>query len=98
LVFKRWPFNRVTVEYAPDDRGIHILWDADEVIYVGGSHGESIRSALLRHLEGGCGDCTMRATHYSWEITIWPAAREAELLAAFAAKYQRPPRCHPKAA
>jgi hypothetical protein len=89
VVFKRWAFTRATVEHAPDDRGIHILWDGEEVIYIGGARGETIRSALLRHLEGGCGDCTMRATHYSWEITIWPAARESELLSEFAARRLR---------
>jgi hypothetical protein len=95
LVFKRWTFNRMSVEHAPDDRGILILWDADEVIYVGRTREETIRSALLRHLDGGCGGCTMRATHYSWEITLWPAAREAQLLHEFARQLRREPRCQP---
>ena len=94
MVFKKWTFNRAAVEHAPDNRGILILWDAEEMIYVGrATGGETIKTVLLRHLDGQCGECTTRATHYSWEITIWAAARETELLNEFAKKHQRDPRC-----
>jgi hypothetical protein len=98
VILKRWPFSRVVIEHAPDDPGVIILWDASEVIYVGRTREETIKAALLRHLDGVFGDCTKRATHYSWEITIWPAAREAELLKEFASTSTGHPRCQQKLA
>jgi hypothetical protein len=34
-----------------------------------------------------------RATHYSWELSLRPADREAELLAQFRERHGRLPRC-----
>ena len=89
-------FGRVAIEHAPDDPGVIILWDAEEVIYVGGSREETIKAALLRHLDGASADCARRATHYSWEITLRPAEREAELLKEFARTKTGDPRCQQK--
>jgi hypothetical protein len=95
---KKWTFNQTNVEHAPDDPGVFLLWAGDEVIYIGQVRTGTIKRALLRHLEGAFGDCTKNASHYSWEITLWPAAREARLLDEFAKKYQRGPRCQQKIA
>jgi hypothetical protein len=38
--------------------------------------------------------CTRRASHYSWEISATPAAREAELLSEFLTANTRLPRCN----
>ena len=68
------------VEGAPADPGVYALWEA------GGAHlttaalpatPVSIQFALLEHLNGRAGACTQRATHYGWEISLDPAAREA---------------------
>jgi hypothetical protein len=96
LLPKKWPFNQAMVAHAPEDPGVFLLWDGDECIYVGHARHETIRAALLRHMEGVSGACTKAATHYSWEITIWPAARETQLLAEFSAKHRRDPRCQQK--
>ena len=93
---KKWPFTRQTVQHAPEDGGVIVLWDADEAIYIG--RAAAIREDLIAHQDGVRGDCSMRATHYSWEITIWAGAREAELLAEFAQRHRRAPRCQQRAA
>src|SRR5437762_13820722 len=95
IEMKRYPFTRPVIDYAPDDiGGVYVLWDGDEVIYIGRSGGShNIRSCLLEHLEGARGSCTTKASHYSGEITLWDSARETELLALFAKEHSRDPRC-----
>lgn len=76
----RYRFTRSMVEGAPADRGVYALWEGDERIYYGRASGslKSIQFALLEHLSGRASPCTHRATHYGWEISLDPAAREAE--------------------
>jgi hypothetical protein len=92
----RYRFTRSMVEGAPADPGVYALWDAEELIYFGRASGHlvSIQLALLEHLSGRAGPCTKRATHYGWEISLDPAAREAELLAEYKAAFKRLPRCN----
>ena len=84
------------VEGAPADPGVYALWEADELIYYGyaSGHAVSIQLALLEHLGAKAGACTQRATHYGWEISLDPSAREAELLAEYKAAFKRLPRCN----
>ena len=97
---KRYPFTRPIIEYAPYDvAGVYLLWEGDEVIYIGRTGtSTNIRACLLEHLDGIRGGCTSTATHYSWEITLWDSARETELLALFARENRRDPRCQQKSA
>ena len=92
----RYRFTSSMVEGAPVDPGVYALWEADELIYYGRAPGSliSIQAALFEHLSGRAGPCTQRATHYGWEISIDPAAREAELLAEYKAAFKRLPRCN----
>ncbi|HYL91065.1 MAG TPA: hypothetical protein VEU32_20105 [Burkholderiales bacterium] len=100
IEMKRYRFTRPIIEYAPNDvGGVYVLWDGDEVIYIGRTGGaSSICACLLEHLEGRRGKCTSGATHYSWEITLWDSARETELLSLFAREHRRDPRCQQKPA
>ncbi len=85
---RRYRFSRVVIAGAPNEPGVYTLWQRDEVIYYGRAQGEAtIRSRLLEHLEAAA-----PATHYSWEISREPAARESELLAQFRRAYGRLPR------
>lgn len=93
---KKWPFTRVNIEYAPEDPGVFILWERDEVIYIGRATRSTIKAELLAHQDGAAGACTMKATHYSWEITMLSHAREAALLQEFRAEFERAPRCNEK--
>jgi hypothetical protein len=85
---RRYRFSRVVVAGAPAEPGVFTLWQGDEVIYYGRAQGETtLRARLLEQLEAGVG-----ATHYSWEISREPAARESELLAQHLRAFGRLPR------
>ena len=92
----RYRFTRSMVEGAPAERGVYALWENEELIYYGRASSSviTIQFALLEHLAGRAGACTGRATHYGWEITFDPVAREAELLAEYKVAFKRLPRCN----
>jgi hypothetical protein len=96
---KRWAFTQAMLEYAPDNPGVYLLWDGDEIIYIGRAQGaQSVKTCLLAHNAGSLGECTKRATHYSWVISVWPSVVETQLIGQFHQKHKREPRCHNKAA
>lgn len=89
---KRYPFTRVLVEYAPEDRGVYVLWHDVEVLFIGKT-ARSLKAVLSEHLAGARGDCTRAATHYSWEITPFDSLRESELLTDYLVEREALPRC-----
>lgn len=97
---QRWELNSLMVASAPAEAGVYALWDRGEVIYYGAAFGGAmtIRSRLLDHFRGRAGECTRRASHYSWELSLEPAKREAQLLQEFRAANGRLPRCNALAA
>ncbi|OGA59992.1 MAG: hypothetical protein A3G81_26165 [Betaproteobacteria bacterium RIFCSPLOWO2_12_FULL_65_14] len=85
---RRYSFNRIVLAGAPAEPGVYALWQGEELIYYGRAYnGATIRSRLLDHYESRA-----HATHYSWEITAEPAARERELLREYQEAYGRLPR------
>jgi len=86
----KWLVLATLVAIAPDTPGVFELWDDDEVVFVGATRSErsTLRSELVHELLESRRD----ATHFSWEITYEPAARERELLAEFEHEHHRPPR------
>ena len=95
----RYAFTATMVSGAPPDPGVFALWEKDELIYYGRAQGQSatIQSRLREHLDRG-DHCTAGATHYGWEISSNPRAREAELLREYEKSHGRLPRCNAKAA
>jgi hypothetical protein len=93
---RRYRFTRIVISGAPDDAGVYALWDGEEVLYYGRSDGagSTIRSRLLDHYY----ESASLATHYSWEISKDPAAREAELLGEHERAFGRLPRLNGNAA
>jgi hypothetical protein len=83
----KWLALAALVAAAPDTPGVFVLWDDDELLYVGATR-DSLRKELVHELL----EHESRATHFSWEITFDPAARERELLAEHTLEYHRPPR------
>jgi hypothetical protein len=100
LALPRYLFTRGAIEFAPEEPGIFGLFDGTELIYVGRAedrHDRSIRALLIRHQDGAFGECTMKATHYTWEIVLLGvAAREIEVLARHFQAHHREPRCSGK--
>jgi hypothetical protein len=91
----RYALTPTMVAGAPADPGVYALWENDELIYYGHARGAgaTIQSSLREHLGGG-NPCTAHATHYGWELSANPAAREAELLREFERAHKRAPRCN----
>jgi hypothetical protein len=95
----RYAFTESMVAGAPPDPGVFALWAHDELIYYGRALGEgvTIQSRLREHLGSAkrcTSGCTSSATHYGWEITGNPRAREAELLREHQKSYGCIPRCN----
>lgn len=83
------------IAHAPAEPGVYALWDHGELIYLGRTvgRGATIRSAVVDHWAGCLGNCTKKASHFSWEISQVPVLREAELLEEFKLKHGTLPRC-----
>jgi hypothetical protein len=91
----RHAFTRLGIAKAPAEQGVFCLWEGDEVIYIGRATGNAtIKSCLDNHYAGDYGACTQGATQYTWEASLYPASRQAELLEEFTSVHRRPPRCH----
>ena len=84
----KWLIIATLVSMATDTPGVFELWKDDELVFVGATHNSTLRSALVRELL----ESDLDATHFSWEITYHPAARERELLAEFERVHHRSPR------
>lgn len=89
----KWFIIAALVTMAPDTPGVFELWEDDELVFVGSSRDSTLRNQLVREiLESGT-----EATHFSWEITFDPVARERELLDEFEHEHHRPPRLNSRA-
>ena len=90
-----YALNATMVNGAPPDPGVYALWENEELIYYGHAVGgaATIQSCLRGHLDRR-DPCTSSATHYGWEITSHPTAREAELLHEYERARGRLPRCN----
>jgi len=88
----RYLFTAWSISGAPPDAGVYVLWEADELIYVGRALGgeATIQSRLREHYTRHARPWD--ATHYGWELSRDAAAREAELLREFEAAFHRLPR------
>jgi hypothetical protein len=95
----KYKLTRAMVKGAPDEQGLYALWEDDELIYIGrASASGTIRERLSEHLDRRLCPCAEKATHYSWELSLRPAAREVEILEEFLAQFGRVPRCNEDAA
>ena len=96
LTHKPLPFVPALVAGAPNEAGVYALWGNEELLYIGRANGarSTIRALLIDHLAGLHGPCSQRATHYQWELSLAPEAREVELLEEYRARFQRLPRCN----
>ncbi len=94
----RYSFIPAAIKNAPEHEGVFGIFRGPELIFLG--HTDTlygtIKAALTGHFEGLCGDCTMDATRYAWEVVASPRARLLNLLQQFQARHQRAPRCNEK--
>jgi hypothetical protein len=92
----RFVFSTLGISSAPQESGVLVLWDGDEVIYIGRTVGRfsTIKSVLTDHCAGFFGPCTAQATHYGFEVTQGAGLRERDLIEEFQEAHKRLPRCH----
>ncbi len=87
-------FEQRIIIGAPVAEGIYALWSREEMIYVGSAaSGTTIKAQLLEHFAGR-NPCTAHATHYTWELSLRPTAREAQVLNDFKEAFGRVPLCN----
>ena len=89
----RHRFTTWQISGAPLGRGVYVLWEKDEPIYVGATRGDAtlcfcLQEHYARRIR------PHDATHFSCEICPEPPNREAELLAEFRIANSRLPRCN----
>ncbi len=98
LLTQRYGFNRLVIAFsAPDQHGVYGLYDAaDTCIYYGRAAGTdvTIKSRLLDHLNGDDGPCTQGAAFFRFEVTLFAANRERQLLNGHQQTYGELPRCN----
>lgn len=82
----KWLVLAALVVAAPDTPGVFELWDDDELLHIGATR-ISLRKELMHELL----ELESRATHFSWEISFDPVARERELLAELTPTRKTPP-------
>ena len=90
-VKQRWKFTASMVADAPDEAGVYALWRGAELLYFASApgSGDTIRSRLIAHLADRAALDARQPSHYSWEICLDPARREAELLEKYRALLAR---------
>jgi len=91
----RYPFATAFIEGAPDEAGVYVLWEGNEVTYIGtaGPGAMTIRSRLVEHIRGQH-HCSCNPTHYSWRLARFPQVAERELLSLHKLHFQDVPRCN----
>ena len=91
---QRYPFDEQALQSAPDQSGLYVLWEGDELTYMGsaGPPGPTIRQRLLEHWSERDRSCS--ATHYSWRLALHHTELLDDWLSRHAAIFQALPRCN----
>lgn len=78
-------FTRSNVELVPHVQGIYCLYADARLVYIGSTSLEStsLRTRLLRHLDGLAESGTEQATHFAIEVTDEPVEKRWLLLNAY---------------
>lgn len=90
----KYLFVRDGIANADDKPGVYALYNQrGDCIYIGQSE-VSVRSRLLRHVDGYEGACTQRAYSYSYALCANPTQREATAIFSYRIKTGRLPPCN----
>jgi hypothetical protein len=91
----RHSFTKERVDQAPTYKGIYMLYDGDECIYIGSAGSEGgVRARLQVHQRGDEGQCTQSATGYETQPIDSPGPVEEILLQEYRREHGRLPRCN----
>jgi hypothetical protein len=87
-VASAWPFTDAAVDLSPAAPGVYFLYENGQLLYIGlAINGSSIRQELAVHRAGTYGECTRRASAFTYELARDPRALHRRYLAAHRARY-----------
>ena len=76
----KWPFDADSIRGIPRTQGVFGLWDGPRLLYIGATERDVYLPDALRELFVLKRRGLIRATHFTWEITITPRSWAGELL------------------
>ena len=76
----KWRFDREAIRGTPRTQGVYGLWEEAELVYIGSTARERLLPDALGELLALREQGVIRATHFTWEITITPRSWAGELL------------------
>lgn len=76
----KWKFDAESIGGTPRTQGVFGLWDEDRIVYIGATARSVFLPEALGELLGLKRRGIIRATHFTWEITITPRSWAGELL------------------
>ena len=88
----RLRFNDQHVQTVPEQAGIFMLWDEQDLVYIGRTAPRSNLKAELEHALRMAMAEDMSVTHFSYEETVAPKTRASEELRAYFENWGRLPR------
>ena len=81
LIGEKRPLTLSNAAQAPDAPGVYALFGDGEVTYYGSAcNGQTLRSRLIAHLEGGAAPSVDPGVLFSVEVTRFALSRERALL------------------
>jgi hypothetical protein len=76
----KWKFDADSIRGTPRTQGVFGLWDDGQIVYIGATERSRYLPDALRELLALKRRGVIRASHFTWEITITPRSWAGELL------------------
>jgi len=92
LTSLKWKLDAEAIRATPRTQGVLGLWDEDELVYIGATERDASPPETLERLLKLKHQGDLRATHFTWEITITPRSWSGELLRLYFNKHGMLPR------
>ena len=76
----KWKLDPEAIRGTPKTQGVYGLWEEGELVYIGTTARDRLLPDALGELLALQQQGVIRATHFTWEITITPRSWAGELL------------------
>lgn len=88
----KWKLDADAIRATPRTQGVFGLWDEDELVYIGSTERDVSLPEVVEKLLEMQRQGLIRASHFTWEITITPRSWSGELLRTYFNKHGSLPR------
>lgn len=88
----KWKLDADAIRATPRTQGVFGLWDGEELVYIGATERDLSLPETLDKLLPLKQQGLIRASHFTWEITITPRSWAGELLRAYFSEHGSVPR------